>query len=182
MGVTHSSVKTCFRSKLLLPSLSTLTESNSLIVSSMVAASEEIELFCFIIGDEPNNVFPIQIEKDRTICNIKAKIKDENKHALRGIDAKSLVLWMVSNFHWFTLVQRSDILQVDKPLDSTDEESLRYLVPQDDCAEFQKLVSWKPISGYWTLQPPRDRLHVVVQLPSKVGESKMPSLIKLKMS
>lgn len=67
----------------------------------MIAASGEIELFCFIIGDEPNNIFPIQIERDRTIGNMKAKIKDENKHVLQGIDAKSLVLWMVSDFHWF---------------------------------------------------------------------------------
>jgi hypothetical protein len=148
----------------------------------MVAASGEIELFCFIIGDEPNNIFPIQIERDRTVGNMKAKIKDENKHALQGIDAKSLVLWMVSDLHWFTLVQRSDILQVDKPLDSSNEESLKCLVPQDNCAEFQKLVSWKPISGCWPSQPSRDRLHVVVQLPSNVGESKMPSLIKLRMS
>ena len=75
----------------------------------MVAASEAIELFCFILGDEPNNVFPIQIEKDKTVGNMKVKIKDENKHALRGIDAKSLVLWMVSNFHWFASVQISDV-------------------------------------------------------------------------
>jgi len=127
----------------------------------MVAASGEIELFCFIIGDEPNNIFPIQIERDRTVGNMKAKIKDENKHALQGIDAKSLVLWMV-----------------DEPLDSTNEESLKCLVPQDDCAEFQKLVSWKPISGYWPSQPSRGRLHVVVQLPSKVAK-KTNKLMKI---
>jgi len=69
----------------------------------MVATSEEIELFCFIIGDEPNCVFPIQIAKDQTVGNMKAKIKEENKHTLRGVDARRLVLWMVSDIshcHW----------------------------------------------------------------------------------
>jgi hypothetical protein len=70
----------------------------------MAAPSEEIELFCYIIGDEPSNVFPIQIGKDRNIGNLKAKIMYENKHTLQNIDAKALVLWKVRDLHSSTLV------------------------------------------------------------------------------
>jgi hypothetical protein len=73
----------------------------------MVAASEDIELFCYIIGDEPSNVFPIQIERDRSIGNLKAKIMYENKHTLQNIDAKALVLWEVSDMQRSALVKFS---------------------------------------------------------------------------
>jgi hypothetical protein len=71
----------------------------------MVAASEDIELFCYIIGDEPSNVFPIQIKRDRSIGNLKAKIMYKSKHTLQNIDAKALVLWEVSDMQRSALVK-----------------------------------------------------------------------------
>lgn len=75
-----------------LTEISPLTSSQRITVSGANQV-EEIELSCLIIGDGLDDVFPVQIEKDNTIGNLRVKIKDENKHLLQSSDAKSLVLW-----------------------------------------------------------------------------------------
>jgi hypothetical protein len=57
--------------------------------------TNKIELYCWIIGDEPNNIFLVQIEKNSTVVNLKEAIK--TKKVLER-PADKLVLWKVSHF------------------------------------------------------------------------------------
>ena len=56
----------------------------------------KIHLNCFILGDDPNNVFPVEISESATVGKLKDAIKDKKKITFQGVDADSLVLWKVS--------------------------------------------------------------------------------------
>lgn len=55
----------------------------------------EANLYCWIVGDSLNDVFPIAIQTDNTVGCFRTKIREENSEALKLVDAKSLILWKV---------------------------------------------------------------------------------------
>ena len=55
-----------------------------------------LELNCWVFGDDPNQVFFVEIEDTRRIMALKESIKDKLKPALDHISADSLTLWKVT--------------------------------------------------------------------------------------
>jgi hypothetical protein len=58
--------------------------------------SNILELNCWILGDDPRRVFPVEVESSKTVGTLKKAIKDEVKHSFGDLYAKSLDLWKVS--------------------------------------------------------------------------------------
>lgn len=59
--------------------------------------SDMLNLNCWLLGDDPQRVFPVEIAKTKTVGGLKKAIKDEKKHAFDGIDADLVDLWKVRN-------------------------------------------------------------------------------------
>ena len=62
-------------------------------------------LHCWVHGNNPDVIFPVEIATTKTVGALKQAIKEENKHAFQHVDADILDLWKVSiplnddNFH-----------------------------------------------------------------------------------
>jgi hypothetical protein len=59
-------------------------------------SSNKIELYCWILGNDPSKLSPVQIEKTQTIAYLRTAIKVEKKQALRHYDSGTLALWKFS--------------------------------------------------------------------------------------
>jgi hypothetical protein len=59
--------------------------------------SNTLELNCWVLGDDPSRVFPVEIASSKTVGFLKEAIKDKMKPAFDHIAANSLNLWKVSN-------------------------------------------------------------------------------------
>jgi hypothetical protein len=66
--------------------------------------SGNLELNCWVLGDDYNRTFPVKIANNETVGALKDAIKDKVKREFLDVDAKSLDLWKVrfSNFLLFT--------------------------------------------------------------------------------
>jgi hypothetical protein len=59
--------------------------------------SNILELNCWVIGDEPLSVFPVEVASSKTVGTLKKAIKDEMENSqYSDLIAKSLVLWKAS--------------------------------------------------------------------------------------
>ena len=56
---------------------------------------------------ELNSAFLIQIAKYKTVDELRIVIKAQNDLALQHVDAKSIVLWKVSELWWCVLMMGS---------------------------------------------------------------------------
>jgi hypothetical protein len=65
--------------------------------------SGNLELNCWVLGDDYNRTFPVKIANNETVAALKKAIKEEKKRAFLDVDADSLDLWKVrfSNFPLF---------------------------------------------------------------------------------
>lgn len=70
----------------------------------------EANLYCWIVGDSLNDVFPIAIQTDNTVGCLRTKVREENGQALKLVDAKSLILWKVCFDATFTNKLRLSVL------------------------------------------------------------------------
>jgi len=55
-----------------------------------------LDLNCIVLGDDPTQVFTVQIAKTKNFSALKKVIKDEKQHAFEHVDADTLNLWKVS--------------------------------------------------------------------------------------
>jgi len=95
--------------------------------------STVLELNCWILGDEPQCVFPVKIASSETVGHLKEAIKDKKKQTFTGIDADLLDLWKVSN-----LIQHTDndefiYLKVDIDLTTDSDPHLLEMI-QVNCS------------------------------------------------
>ena len=51
---------------------------------------------CYILGDDPDQLFTVKIEKTENVSVLKKLIKEEKPSCLKDIDASDLDLWEVS--------------------------------------------------------------------------------------
>ena len=56
-----------------------------------------MKLFCWII-DKSKEPFPVNVENDDTVDDLKEVIMKKKPHALAGLDADLLSLWKVGDF------------------------------------------------------------------------------------
>ena len=52
-----------------------------------------LSLNCFLVGDDLDRTFTVEIEKTKNVSIFKDLIKEENPLSLRNVDAKDLDLW-----------------------------------------------------------------------------------------
>jgi hypothetical protein len=109
-------------------------------------------------------VFSIPYDPEMDGHELKKAIKTEDSPAFDHIDAADLLLWKVGpatkasiNAHMLSRQIHIDPSRFNEPfikqLDLTDEK-----VP---------LEPWKRLSNYWGLEPPTERIHVIVQAPNR---------------
>ena len=65
-------------------------------VSSGPPSVDLINLNCFILGDDINHIFEIQIPSTSTVSALKDMIKEKKNHEFDTVDANRLELWQVS--------------------------------------------------------------------------------------
>jgi Crinkler effector protein N-terminal domain len=107
-------------------------------------AMSDLQLNCWVFGDETQNVFPVKVPKTETVGHLKKAIKEENPD-FGEIAARSLVLWKVS-----ILANRSLKEEVTKlDLDNTEP-----LAPLNGLLEVFSIHELN-----------RKRVHVVVRSP-----------------
>ena len=104
-------------------------------------------LNCFVLGDDEERVFPVEIPRDKNVGILKDKIKKKRAHLLSDIDASDLDLWKVC-------------LPIDHPTSKQ---------PQTG----PPLKVNKRLSLLWDGDPSDDDLHILVKAPgaSKVSSS-----------
>jgi len=59
-------------------------------------ATTDFLLNCFVLGDNENNVFSVEIAKNKNVSILKDEIKKKKVHLLDHVDASDLELWKVS--------------------------------------------------------------------------------------
>ena len=67
-------------------------------VQTVVAldSTQLLSLNCFVLGDDPDRMFTVEIPKTKNVSILKKLIKDEKAAHLEQIDASDLDLWQVS--------------------------------------------------------------------------------------
>ncbi len=57
-----------------------------------------LRLNCWVLGEDSdsNRIFPVEVDRNKNVGNLKKAIKEENKRAFDHIDAHSLDVWKVS--------------------------------------------------------------------------------------
>ena len=98
----------------------------------------ELSLNCFVLGDDPLNVFPVKIPRTENIGNL----KDLIKHCLGHVTALELIVWKVS-----------------LPEDAIMPE----LTVGKEC---QKLHSLQKISSIFREALADEHVHILVQVPT----------------
>ena len=63
--------------------------------------SEELELNCWIIGNEPHRIFPVKIRSSESVGTLKEEIKTKNPDI--DCPADTLIIWKVSNVPMFCI-------------------------------------------------------------------------------
>jgi hypothetical protein len=55
-----------------------------------------LKLNCWVLGEKSTRIFPVEIDGEKNVGDLKRAIKEQKKHSLAGIDAHSLDVWDVS--------------------------------------------------------------------------------------
>ena len=55
-----------------------------------------LRLNCWVLGDDSTRIFPVEIDRDLNVGELKKAIKEEMKPAFDNITANSLDVWKVS--------------------------------------------------------------------------------------
>src|SRR6266550_5347518 len=108
--------------------------------------SKLLQLNCWVLGEDPNRIFPVMIERTASVGALKDAIKDEKRPAFDHIPADALVLWKVS-----VLARREDLEEDVKKLNLDNKHSLWPVVK---------------LSLLFSDQPVDDHLHIVVKAPT----------------
>ena len=109
-----------------------------------VMATTDFLLNCFVLGDNENNVFSVEIAKNKNVSILKDEIKKKKVHLLNHVDASDLELWKVSF-----------------PIDGHP-----YKKPQPT----PSLRPSKRLFTLWDGEPSDDDLHILVKAPGTSQE------------
>jgi len=109
--------------------------------------SKEFRLNCWVLGDDPDDVFTAKVQSEETVGHLKDVIMSKNPR-FYGFPASSLALW-----------------KVDFPIDLT----LRQRLSNVNLVDEEVLFPLE-LSEVFTDPPLRDNLHIIVRSPPP-GES-----------
>ncbi|KAF9416742.1 hypothetical protein BGZ76_004608, partial [Entomortierella beljakovae] len=112
--------------------------------------TQKIKLFCILDGD--SSAFPVKLEVEDTIGELKKAIKEENPNDLQDVDADMLIIWRVS-------------------IPSAPESviTLGNLIGDETTAHPERLKDpASEISEVFGTAPAKKTIHVIVQRPLAV--------------
>jgi hypothetical protein len=98
-------------------------------------------LNCFVLGDDEDKVFTVEIFKDKNVSILKDEIKKKKAHLLSDVDASDLDLWKVC-----------------RPIDDPASKQPQTGPP---------LRVTKRLSSLWAGEPSDDDLHILVKAPGQ---------------
>jgi len=110
------------------------------------------------MGDDPyENVFTVDIDSSKLVSHLKKAIKQEQPQTFANIDSKNLKLW-----------------KVNIPLDAEPNMSLTTtnkfnITIREGLPDVKSLSPWDDVSDYFSGQPPKKHVHVVVQPEPQSG-------------
>ncbi|KIL58322.1 hypothetical protein M378DRAFT_333200 [Amanita muscaria Koide BX008] len=83
--------------------------------------STAIVIWCLVFGDDPESIFPVDIEATKTVVELKDAIKEKKKPDFDDIDAAKLDLFRVSipfEDRWFEKLNNLDLLHDEALLEN----------------------------------------------------------------
>jgi hypothetical protein len=101
-----------------------------------------ITLLCLVKGNTLANAFPVHIDVNSLVGDLKKSIKAEKQNDFAGIDADKLKLWKVE-------------------IRDDQDDLLSNLSLQDQV----ELLATREIGDYWTEKPLKRHIHVLVESP-----------------
>jgi hypothetical protein len=104
-------------------------------------------LNCLVLGDDPNHVSPIKIDRNESVGTLKDAIKDKMRPKFDNVPAHSLVLWKVSI-----------------PADRNIHENLDKL--RVDFVDGKSLLPTKELSEVFSEAPIKRYIHIIVKASS----------------
>jgi hypothetical protein len=58
-----------------------------------------LNLNCYLLGDDPSRIFPVEVEQHKNVGDLKKKIKEDRAHALADVDASDLDVFQVRRLY-----------------------------------------------------------------------------------
>ncbi|KAK5801605.1 hypothetical protein F5H01DRAFT_283857 [Linnemannia elongata] len=104
-----------------------------------------LNLFCLVDGQSTFNAFPVEIESNKTIGDLKDLIKGQKTPRFDDVAANELTLWHVSI------------------ADDDDDDGLPVLL--DSMPEKKKLKVTHELSDIFNEKPAKRMIHIIVQRP-----------------
>ncbi|CAG8541901.1 9942_t:CDS:2 [Paraglomus occultum] len=112
-----------------------------------------LTLSCLLMGDDPYaNVFTVDIDDNKLVSHLKKAIKQEQPQTFANVDSKNLKLWKVN-------------IPLDEPepnLSLTTTNKFNITI-REGLPDVKLLSAWDDISDYFSGQPPKKHVHIVVQ-------------------
>ena len=113
-----------------------------------------LSLNCFLLGDDPDLTFTVEIPKNKNVSILKDLIKEKNPSSLGNIDVKNIDIW-----------------QVSFPIDDLPSKNPPTIGP--------KLRSEKLLFDVFPSDLDTNRIHVVARVPGqKVPSASLASLLR----
>ena len=110
----------------------------------MSDSDPNLTIYCWVLEDDYNHVFPVEISRNKDVAHLKISIKAENYQLLKDIDADTLILYKVSIRHSPQLAEHVSALELaDLRLNTFDD-----------------------LSEVFANGLPRKHVHLVVEIPS----------------
>lgn len=110
---------------------------------------EKLELFCLVFGNQPSDIFLVDIDSDESVGVLRDIIKLEVSPLFNHINAKDLFLWKCSIPADDNLEATLDSIQFDQG----DNRQVTYLNPT------------RKISRYFGDEEPEGNIRIIVQVP-----------------
>src|SRR2546421_8988429 len=105
-----------------------------------------ITLLCLVKGNTTANAFPVHIDGNSLVGDLKKVIREEID-VPANFKAKDLKVWKVT-------------------IPGDQDDQLRNLILQDS----DELLAIRKISKYFPVTPPEEHIHIIVKLPRKCLE------------
>jgi Crinkler effector protein N-terminal domain len=110
----------------------------------MFDSDPNLTIYCWVLDDDYDNVFKVEISRNKNVIDLKESIKAEIYNLLKDIDAATLILYKVSIQHTPQLAEHVSALEL---------ADLR-------------LHSFDDLSEVFANGLPRKHVHLVVEIPS----------------
>jgi hypothetical protein len=108
-----------------------------------------VTLLCLVKGSTLANAFPVHIDSNQLVGDLKEAIKAKKQNDFAGVDADRLKLW-----------------KVEIGGDHLDNQLKNLKLNCND-----ELSAINEIGDYWTENPPKKSVHVIVEPPASTASS-----------